>query len=66
MSEGSEYLTKHPMEDGDDCAVFLDDALHALHIAKSLAQNGFAAGPFLEGIVPEMRRAKDELSSRDG
>ena len=56
-----DYLTHHPIEQEVSAMTFLDDAVRALSLSKSLAQNGYEAGPFLASISLEMERTKEEL-----
>ncbi len=56
-----DYLTHHPVEQELSAMHFLDDALKALQLSKSLTQNGYETGPFLTSISLEMERTIEEL-----
>ena len=41
----------------------LDHALHALHLSKSMSQNGYVATPTLTKLSVELMHTKDKLSA---
>ena len=43
-----------------------DHTLRALVLSKSLAQNGYATGPYLGDLAVELRKAHDVLKAKKG
>jgi len=60
---GLAFLRENPIDDEEGATLVLDDALRAVHLSKSLSQNGYVTGNFLASIAKQMSKAKEELES---
>ena len=66
VSLGRAYLMHNWSAYSEEAALFLDDAIHILHLTKHLSQSGYLTTDYLNNVGSELKRAINDFYTIDG